>query len=99
MTPEHNEQPWDSFYEEYTLIKNDIADNAALDGDMFETYGQELEFVKNQDSKHVWTYLNTEIGVMIKNGIHDVNPIGFIVTKEPCAHDNILFVEYHDDED
>ena len=36
----------EQFYEQFELIPNHIDNNASFSGDMFETYGEELEFVR-----------------------------------------------------
>ena len=36
----------EQFDDKFKLVKNHIDDNASFDGNMFETYGEELEFVK-----------------------------------------------------
>jgi hypothetical protein len=45
---------WDA---EFNPIKNHLDDNASLDGFMFETYKEEIEFVRQYDQTKVWTYI------------------------------------------
>lgn len=55
---------------------------------MFETYGEDLEFVKNRSNSHpgtVWTYLDDgNGGTMIGDGMHVVNRLGYYVTALPA---------------
>lgn len=65
-------------------IKNHIDTNASFNGEMFETYGEEVEFVKEQDEKYIWTYADGDNGgLYIFNGWHFVNRIGYFITEEP----------------
>jgi hypothetical protein len=54
----------DEFYEGYTPIKNHFDDNASEDGCMFETYGQELDYVIEmaKENRVVTIVLNDEDG-------------------------------------
>ena len=52
------EQWWDT----YNPIKNHIEANASFDGAMFETYGPELSFVREQDVSKVWTIIEGDDG-------------------------------------
>lgn len=77
----------DEFYETYKLVDNHIDTNAAYDGKMFETYGEEFDFVIamakqnrlisliDSDDDNIWCYYTS--------GFHKVNVIGYFVTTEP----------------
>lgn len=84
------------FDEKFTLIKNHIDDNASFDGNMFETYGEELEFVKQMAKQNrVITIIESdedceedEEGFITPNmyyvsGMHHVNRIGYLITEHP----------------
>lgn len=66
-------------------INNTFDDNASFDGIMFETYGEELDFVRShyyhQHTEHIWTYVDGDGGTYIINGYHLVNRIGYFVTE------------------
>jgi len=49
----------------------------------FETYGEEVEFVKAQDPKHIWTEVDGDSGTYIVAGWHFVNRINYYVTEQP----------------
>ena len=74
----------DEFYDVYQPIQNPIDLNAAFDGCMFETFGNELEHITSVAStKKVWTILETECdGLVYAAGLHVVNRIGFFITKK-----------------
>jgi len=79
------EEEW---FEQFKPIPNHIDTNASFNdgnnGYMFETYGEELEFVKAQDPNRVWTYFDGDDGgVYISDGYHVINRIGYFVTALP----------------
>jgi hypothetical protein len=82
---ELTEEQW---FDTYKPIPNHLDENASFnDGDngyMFETYGDELEFVKAQDSNRIWTYSDGDNGgTYISDGYHVVNRIGYFITTVP----------------
>ena len=79
------EEEW---FEQFKPIPNHLDENASFnDGDhgyMFETYGEELEFVKAQEPNRIWTYFDGDDGgTYISDGYHVVNRIGYFVTTVP----------------
>ena len=82
---ELTEEEW---FEQFKPIPNHIDVDASFnDGDqgyMFETYGEELEFVKAQAPNTIWMYGDGDNGgSYIWNGWHIVNRIGYFVTTVP----------------
>lgn len=76
----------DEWFEQFKPIPNHLDENASFhDGEhgyMFETYGDELEFVKAQDSNRIWTYSDGDDGgTYITEGYHVVNRIGYFITS------------------
>lgn len=96
------ELTWEEFEREFRPIKNYLAADAPLDGTMFETYGDEMEFVKNSSNSHpgtVWTFMDDgKGGTMIGDGLHFVNRLGYVVTEVP-AEPGVTYVIDHDTED
>ncbi len=75
----------DEFFEKYKPIKNHINLNAAFDGCMFETYGDEINFVFNvlkSDNKNVWTIIESDDTIYYISGYHLVNRFGYLITEE-----------------
>ena len=72
------------FYEEYKPIKNHYDPNAAFDGHMFETYGEEVAFVVEQSrvSNKVWTIIESEGKMYICAGFRYVNRVGYMITEK-----------------
>lgn len=71
----------------YTFIKNHLDSNASFDGCLFETFGQEVEFIKQQNTKQVWTLVEEDGEEAIIAGFHFVNRLGYFLTKEQWEHE------------
>lgn len=94
---------YDEFFEKYKPVKNHIDQNAANDGCMFETYGDELKHVlsiaNSPDCRKVWTIMDGDNGsVFIGNGYHLVNRIGYLITEVPAPDGDIEVMVWEDDE-
>ena len=68
---------WEDWYKP---INNTIADSNG-ESIIFETFGDEYEFVKNAPFNKVWTWVDGEGGTYILAGWHFVNRIGYFVTE------------------
>ena len=88
----------DQFFDTYKPIANQFDSNASWGGCMFETYGEELEFVMAQDPNHIWTIVDGEDDVEITNGYHLVNRIGYFVS-EVASPDDFVLVRDEDESD
>lgn len=93
------EQTFESWLEEFKPIKNHLDENASFqnendEGIMFETFGDEVSFVKKQDPRCIWTYGNGDDGGgYIWNGWHIVNRIGYFITEVPCPENTTIQVQ------
>ena len=88
MTNEH----WEKIYLPMT-------NHLTNEGLSYETYGDELDYVTQQDERHVWTELDGDNGVYIVSGMHYVNRIQYYITNKPWNDgDNICITvcEYID---
>jgi hypothetical protein len=64
---------------------------------MFETYGDEVEFVKAQDENRIWMYGDGDDGEgHIWSGWGFVNRIGYFITEVPCPIDTEIQVNLND---
>ena len=85
------EMDYDVWLETYRPILNSIDANASFDGMMFETYGDEVEFVKSQSPDKIWMYGDGDDGgSFIWSGWGFVNRIGYFVTEVPCPPDTTI---------
>lgn len=87
---ELTEEEW---FNTYRPIKNNIDMNSSFDGHMFETYGEEVEFVKAQDENRIWMYGDGDDGgSYIWSGWGFVNRIGYFITEVPFPADTTIQV-------
>jgi len=87
---------FDDFFEKYKPVTNHLDNNASFEGVMFETFGEELEFVMNAAKENrVATYCDGDVGTWIVDGYHLVNRIGYFVTSIPIEEG--FSVEVSDD--
>ena len=67
MTQQFIEMSFDEWLNTYKPILNHLDKNASFQSDdggiMFETYGDEVAFVKSQDPAKIWTYGDGDMGV------------------------------------
>jgi len=90
----------DQFDARFTIKPNHITGNEAFGG-MYETYGEELEYIRtlvlSKATKcHVWTILECEGQIYYSSGYHYVNRLGYLVTNEPFGEDEDITVELED---
>ena len=83
----------------YKPIPNNIDPNASFQnedgiGIMFETYGDEVEFVKKAHPNHIWMYgSGDDGGTYIWNGWGFVNRLGYFITEVPFPQDVTIQIQ------
>ena len=80
----------DNFDEVFKPQQNHLDDNASFNGWMYETYGEELDYVFNlaKTTKKVWTIIEGDNDTMFYvAGFHYVNRLGFIVCEVEYAEE------------
>jgi hypothetical protein len=76
----------DDFDARYPLRTNHLNPSAGWAygeeaGCLFETYGEELAFVRQQDPRTVWTFIDGDDGAQyVLSGFHLVNRIGYLIS-------------------
>lgn len=81
----------DEFDDRFPLVANHLNPTASWcvneqGGCLFETYGEELEFVRNQNPLTVWTLVDGDDGDQyLLSGFHFVNRIGYLISRVPVA--------------
>lgn len=83
------EMDFDEWLTTYKPIINHIDPHASFQSDdggiMFETYGDEVEFVKSQSPDKIWMYGDGDDGgSYIWSGWGFVNRLGYFITEVPC---------------
>lgn len=89
----------DRWEKTYRPIKNHINPNASWNGLMFETYGEDLDFVIAQSDENTWTWVDGDDGTYIVSGFSLVNRIGYFVTEEPWDDVEEFQVDTNQEED
>lgn len=84
------ELKWDEWVEKYKPIKNHITKypNKDADYDMFETYGDEQDYVYSLDEKLVWTEVQGDCSMLLLAGRHFVNRLNYYVCEIPWETGN-----------
>ncbi len=83
----------DEFDTKYPLITNHFNPNASWafgdsPGCLFETYGEELDFVRSQDPRTIWTLVDgDDDNQYVISGYHLVNRIGYLISTIPFPED------------
>jgi hypothetical protein len=99
MFKEITEEDW---VMDYQPIENHIEPEGSFEGHMFETYGEELDFVLSHDTHNIWTYIDGDSGnPVIVNGYSLVNRIGYFITDVPWSEGdtiNVSLVDYDEDD-
>jgi hypothetical protein len=94
MSTNFVELTFDEWVDQYRPVVNQFDPNASFqdesgNGIMFETYGDEIDFVKKQDHSTIWMYgSGDDGGLYIWNGWGFVNRLGYFITEVPCP-DNL----------
>jgi hypothetical protein len=97
MTETHIELTEDTFDEQYPLLTNHLNPNASWGygesgGCLFETYGEEIRFVKEQHPRTIWTIIDGDDGdLYVVSGYHFVNRVGYLISINPVPED--VFIE------
>ena len=96
--PKYVSLTWDEFMEQYKPMPNHLVNESFGEQYMFETYGEELEFVGTlAEERRVWTFTEVEMGTGIYNGMHWVNRLGYFVTEVPWEEDTEYEVDLQRD--
>jgi hypothetical protein len=85
--PKYVSLTWKEFEEQFKPIKNHLTNDP--DSIMFETYGEELDFVRAQNPNVIWTYADGDYCSYVSSGYHFVNRIGYHITEIPFDPDTI----------
>jgi hypothetical protein len=86
MTEPIEYQGWKAWEEKYKPIKNKFRKDP--DELSFETYGEELEFVKSQDPRYVWTNVQGDMSDLIVAGYSYVNRLSYYITEVPWENED-----------
>ena len=80
---------YNEWVEKYKPIENPIRGL----GTLFETYGEELNFVEKQDISTIWTLMECDDYDAITSGYHIVNLVGYYITEIPWDDNSKIILE------
>ncbi len=84
----------EKFEARFPLRANHLNPNASWQGCLFETFGEEAEFVRKQDLASVWTLVDDgEGGECIMSGFHFVNRLGYLLSTVPVTEGTAIEVQ------
>ena len=94
----------DEFVSRFRPIANHLNRHASCfwndgDGSMFETYGDELEYVRSQPFENVWTYIEADGGSFLVSGYRLINRLGYFITEEAVPDGMAFEVNLEGDDD
>ena len=81
-------QGWNAFEEKYKPQKNHFSTTDMHDVTMYETYGEELEYIKSVDNNRLWTWIQGDMSDLIVPGYCIVNRLGYYVTEIPWTDED-----------
>ena len=64
------------------------------EGKMYETYGEDLEYIKSMPDNFVWTLVDGDEDSVVVNGKAFVNRIGYYISKKPHNTNDLIVVEF-----
>jgi hypothetical protein len=77
--------------EQFKFMVNNYDENASFDGLMFETYGDEVEYVKTKQHDRIWMYgQGDDGGLYIWSGWGFVNRIGYFISENPVPDNTTI---------
>jgi hypothetical protein len=83
---------WFTWQRDFRPIMNGIDGSRGDDGTMFETFGPEVDFVRSQPPENVWTLLDCDGKLIVADGYHFVNRLGYYVTEVACPREQQIDV-------
>jgi len=76
-----------------------IANRFDSDTYMFDTEGEQLDYVQSQDRDVVWSYVYADLATVITNGYASANVIGYYITQFPYKNEDFYMVDYQEEEE
>jgi hypothetical protein len=95
-----NETVWykfDEWLDKFKPVNNHIDDSHGFNGCLFETYGEEVDYINSlSENNTAWT-LFEEDGVMyLVNGVYLVNRLGYLITENNYLENDLIYVKFEE---
>ena len=85
---DENDSEYIRWCNKYKPIKNHLVEDAEFDGTMFDTFDEEIAFVKSCDPRNIWTYCSGDGYDLIIPNFHLVNRMGYFITEVKWEDEN-----------
>lgn len=80
---------FDEWVEKYNPIKNEIEESSTYEGYAFETYGEELDFVREHNPENIWTIITNGADMSyLVSGMRWVDREFYFVTENPVTEED-----------
>lgn len=77
----------------YKPQKNTISGHRGWEGLLFETHGDDWEYVATQPEENVWSYIDDEDGTAFATGRWSENAMGYFICEVPWTEIDFFIVE------
>jgi hypothetical protein len=80
---------FEEWVEKYNPIKNEIEESTTYEGFAFETYGEELDFVREHNPENIWTIITNGADMSyLVSGMRWVDREFYFVTNNPVTEED-----------
>lgn len=97
IQPKLIKMTYDEFIEKYKPIQNTITNRDEFNGWMFETYGEDDEYIRKvaqEKPNTVWTIYDDDT---MTNGWHYVNRFAYFITEVPFEDNVVIEIDFDED--
>ena len=82
---------WSEFVQQFRPVPNKFfEDPGEL---MYETYGEEFDYVSGYEPNKVWTYIDHDTGSLVVEGLQKTNRVGYFITEIPWEDETSYEIE------
>jgi hypothetical protein len=88
------------FDNQYTFLPNHITPSSSWacgkrNYGLFETYGEEFDYVRHYDPKNVWTLIDGNDGNLYAiSGLYYINRLGYLLSREQVTSNTTIEVYF-----
>ena len=80
----HHRITEDHFFEQFKPVANTVVPHESWRGCLFDTTPAEMRHVQAADPLKVWTLCDCDGELLIQDGLHYVNRMGYFITEIGC---------------
>ncbi len=84
---------YENWEKQYRPMKNPFYSEAPFGGCMFEIYGADMEFVRQQPRRKIWTLMDDgDRDQFICEGLHFIDRSGYFITEIPYPSNRFFVI-------